>query len=371
MDVTQIPGADELGELLREYRLRRTLSESPTSAVYLATQVKLGRDVALKVLRLPPTDTGQARERFQREVTVTARLAHPSIVPVHVSGERGGICYVVMQYIDGPTLAQALLARRRLELAEVVGIVTQVAAALGAAHRAGVVHRNVKPSNILSSRNSGQVYLCDFGIAKQTHATAGSEASALTVPGQSLGTPAYMAPEQIRGEAVDPRTDEYALACVAYECLTGAPPFPSRQTAVALAAHLHQPPPRVTDHVSSLSPVVADVLVTAMAKNANERYPDCETFAAALGESARQPRFRGVARWSRRPSTRPHPKPDPTPDPGSGPVVSGDTVREPVPLFLSNPPATPPKRRRLLVAVLATVAVLVVLAAVAAVVITR
>jgi serine/threonine protein kinase len=215
LDEAEAPftGPGEAAERLPGYRLVRKISETPMSSVHLAEETGLGRQVVVKVLSRRITDDPGFRERFRREVLAAARTDHPNIVPLYASGEIDGRPYLVLRYVGGGDLGRLLRAGPgRLEPGRTVRVLAQVAAALDAAHEAGVVHRDVKPGNILIDTGSDHVYLSDFGIAKV------ESAETVTSTGQFLGTANYAAPEQIVGGQVDGRTDVYALGCVIHHC---------------------------------------------------------------------------------------------------------------------------------------------------------
>lgn len=282
METTRFPNEPELGELLSDYRLIRKLATTSMSVVYQAREVALGRDVALKVLHPNIAEAEAFQRRFAREVTLAASLSHPNVIPIHAKGDREGIYYVAMQYVDGPNLAQLVRERGRLDLPTTVRIAWQVASALGEAHRRGLVHRDVKPSNVLIDTRTWHAYLCDFGIAKQV------SAEGLTLAGEFLGSTPYVAPEQIGGAELGPAADQYALGCAVYECLTGTPPYPPSDVASVLWAHMHEQPPRVADHApdADVPAAVDDVIAKAMAKGADDRYESCDAFVAALAQAA-------------------------------------------------------------------------------------
>ena len=183
------------------------------------------------------------RERFLRESRLAASLDHPNVIPIHEAGEADGVLFIAMRYVDGTDLKRLLAEEGRLDPARAVGIVERVADALDAAHEQGLVHRDVKPGNVLISK-AGHLYLSDFGLTKQ----AGSE-SGLTQTGQFMGTVEYVAPEQIQGATVDGRADQYALACVLFECLTGEVPFGRDSAAGSIYAHLEADPPSASESV--------------------------------------------------------------------------------------------------------------------------
>ncbi|OPG07199.1 hypothetical protein B1L11_31250 [Microbispora sp. GKU 823] len=272
------PTRPELQRLLPGYRLIRRLSQTPMSEVHLAEEVGLAnRRVALKVLNPSVCDQPSFRERFHREVKSAARLGHPNVIPIHQAGEAGPLLYLVMPYVEGTDLAGLLRAEGPLGLARTARIIRQVAAALDAAHGKGLVHRDVKPHNILIDRDSGHVYLCDFGIAKHV-------ADETSSAGQFIGTIDYASPEQIQGRKVDERTDVYSLGCVLYQCLTGRRPYPEPVPVSVMWAHLHAPPPRVTDSCPNLDSRIDDIVATALAKKPDDRFTGCAELAARLAE---------------------------------------------------------------------------------------
>src|SRR5881397_3895163 len=201
------------------YALERELGRGGMAVVYLARDVRLDRSVAIKLL--PPELAAQdkLRDRFMREARTAARLSHPHIVPIHAVDEVGGFVFYVMAYVDGETLAERVMSRGPLPPAEATRVLREVAWALAYAHAQGVVHRDVKPANILLERGTGRAMVTDFGIARL------AAASGETAVGELLGTPEYMSPEQAGGDVVDGRSDLYALGAVGFFALTGRPPF--------------------------------------------------------------------------------------------------------------------------------------------------
>ena len=268
------PGARVAG-----YVLERLVGVGGMAAVYQARDERLGRVVALKLLA---GDEG-VRMRFVREARAVAAVDHPNIIPVYAAGEADGMQFIAMRFVAGDTLQGIIRASGSLSPRRAAAFISPVASALDAAHAAGLVHRDVKPGNVLvDSRRGGpeHAYLTDFGIAR-----AMLSAGTLTVAGQFLGTPDYAAPEQVNGQPVDGRADQYALACVAFEVLSGSVPFKREMPIAVLYAHLSTPPPRLTSVRPDLPPAVDDVLVRAMAKDPGERYPTCADFADALREA--------------------------------------------------------------------------------------
>ena len=269
-----------LGTELAGYRLEALLGRGGMGVVYRARDLALDRDVALKLLAPHLAEDVSFRERFLTESRVAASLEHPNVVPIHDAGEIEGQLYIVMRLVVGSDL-KVVLREGPLEPARAVGIVEQIAGALDAAHARGLVHRDVKPSNVLLDEH-GHVYLADFGLSRYL----GDAASPLG-PGRSLGTADYVAPEQIRCQEVDGRTDVYALGCLLYETLAGQPPFRRGTDAATLYAQLEDPPPTL--------PGLEQVLPKALAKDPADRYPTCGDFAATPARhSASEPK---PARW--------------------------------------------------------------------------
>jgi len=257
--------------------------------VWKAYDTSMNRVVALKVLPPNFADDEQYQVRFKREAEMAAGLDEPHVVPIHDSGEIDGRLYVTMRLIDGKTVAD-LLEEGPMAPERAVWIVEQIAAALNAAHRVGLVHRDVKPSNILVT-DDDFAYLIDFGIARVAGATK------LTSTGAAIGTVAYMAPERFTSDSADQRADTYALACVLCECLTGVQPFPGDSVERQLAGHLTLPVPRPSTMRPGLPPQMDDVIAKGMAKNPDDRYGTTKEFAnaarAALGPASSQHHLSG------------------------------------------------------------------------------
>jgi Protein kinase domain/WD40-like Beta Propeller Repeat len=267
-----------IGAELAGYRLERELGRGGMGVVYLATDLRLGRTVAVKLLSPELSGDEQFRERFIRESRTAAGLEHPNIVPIHAAGEQDGVLFLAMRFIDGSDLRGALERDGRLEPARTARICQQVAAALDAAHRAGLVHRDVKPGNVLLGRpdDGDHAYLSDFGLTKQA-----SSMSGLTATGQLVGTLDYVAPEIIEGRPPDGRADQYALACMAFEMLTGAPPFRREAEAATLWAHIRDAPPELPPDIEGRD-AIGPVLARGLAKDPAGRYPSAGDFAGAL-----------------------------------------------------------------------------------------
>ena len=255
------------------------------AVVYRARDVRLGRWVALKVLAEDLARDDAFRRRFIRESRAAATVDHPNIIPIFDAGEAGGVLFIAMRYVGGQDVHSLLNRAGPLPAARAAGIVAQVASALDAAHACGLVHRDVKPANMLlgglaEDGSEDHVYLSDFGISKTSQATTN-----LTLAGQVLGTLNYLAPEQIEGRTVDGRADAYSLACAAFEMLAGAPPFRRDQSLAVMWAQLSAPPPALTSARPDLPAAVDQVMFRGLAKIPEDRYPSCRAFAAALQEA--------------------------------------------------------------------------------------
>ena len=276
------------------YRLEAQIGQGGMAVVYRARDERLDRRVALKLLVPALAMDAAFRQRFIRESRAAAAVDHPNIIPIYEAGEAGGSLFIAMRYVQGGDVKSLLERRGPLPAWRAWSIISQVAAALDAAHAYGLVHRDVKPANMLldtTGAAAGQgrvlpddrpehVYLSDFGISKQSLA-----ASNLTMSGQFVGTLDYIAPEQIDGHNVDGRADQYSLACAAYELLSGTPPFRREQGLAMITAHLAEPPPSLAARRDDLPAVVDRVLASAMAKSPDGRYATCAQFATDLGRS--------------------------------------------------------------------------------------
>jgi serine/threonine protein kinase len=267
------------GSRVAGYLLDRQVGVGGMAVVYRALDENLGRVVALKVLSASLADDPAARERFVREARTVATVEHPHIIPVYAAGQDGGLLFIAMRFVAGPDLRTLIRMDGPLPVRRAAAFVSDMASALDAAHAVGVVHRDVKPANVLVDSQTGRrehSYLTDFGVARL------QSVGSLTKAGQFVGTPNYAAPEQISGPSVDGRTDEYALACVAYELLTGSVPFRREEQLAVIYAHLQAPPPRATATRPDLPPSVDDVLARGLAKAPDDRYDNCGDFADAL-----------------------------------------------------------------------------------------
>jgi Protein kinase domain len=270
------------GSRIAGYLIEEQIGRGGMAVVYRASDPRLSRPVALKILA--PEFVGDAayRQRFIREMRAAVAVDHPHIVPVFDAGEADGALFIAMRYVSGQDLRTLLDTERKLPAARVVHIVTQVASALDEAHSRGLIHRDVKPGNMLigTVAGSGQpdhVYLSDFGLSKPTLSSAN-----LTLTGQFLGTIDYMAPEQVEGRPIDGRADLYSLACTTFEMLAGGPPFKRDQGLAVMWAQLSAAAPSLRAERPDLSAAVDQVIARALAKSPDDRYPTCTAFATAL-----------------------------------------------------------------------------------------
>jgi serine/threonine-protein kinase len=271
---------DLAGQTLGQYQLQTLVGMGGMGAVYRATQVSLNRAVAVKVLAPSLAAEASYAERFSREAQIAATLEHPNIVPVYDYGSDNGLNYVVMRYLTGGSLADRMEKVERPTLAETVSIIERLAAALHHAHSQGIVHRDIKASNVMFDEH-GTPFLVDFGIAKLL-----GSASGLTGTGVMMGTPLYMAPEQWRAEGITAETDQYALGVLAYGMITGHMPFNATTPYALMQQHINDAPPPPTTYRQDLPAALQPVLDRALAKEAPERYPSITAFAQALATAA-------------------------------------------------------------------------------------
>jgi hypothetical protein len=275
-----------VGTEVAGYRIVEQAGSGGMGVVYRAEETGLGgRPVALKLLPAALAGDPDFRARFLREMRVAAAIDHPNIVPIYRAGEDRGRLYLAMRYVHASDLRRLLEAEGRLTPERALAILDQVARALDAAHARGLVHRDVKPGNILLAppvfdSDAEHIYLVDFGLARSD-----SDDRSLGGGGSFLGTPRYAAPEQAAGRPVDGRTDGYALGCVLYECLTGQPPFPGGSGEAILLAHLEASPPRVTALRPDLPPAIDQVVARAMAKDPATRFPTCRALLTAARQA--------------------------------------------------------------------------------------
>jgi streptogramin lyase len=270
------------GTVFAGHRIEALAGRGGMGVVYRATHLGLGRTVALKVIAPTLTEDDAARQRFLRESKIAASIDHPHVIPVYYTGEDEGVAYIAMRYVPGDDLRSLVRKVGPLPPHDAARITQQTAAALDAAHASGLVHRDVKPANVLLGQGE-HVYLSDFGLSKRTLSVDGETGS-----GQWVGTLDYVAPEQIRGERPDARADVYALGGVLYFALTGGAPFPRDGDEAKLWAHLREPPPRPSDQVEGLPPDLDGVVARAMAKRAADRFPSAGDLGRAAVAAAEQ-----------------------------------------------------------------------------------
>ena len=270
------------GSVLADFRVEDVVGRGGMGVVYQAVQLSLGRPVALKLIAPHLAGEEGFRERFVKESRLSASLDHPHIVPVYGAGEADGVPYIAMRFVQGINLRAAIARSGRLDPVRAVRLIQQVASALDSAHARGLVHRDVKPANILISQEDGageHAYLTDFGVTKRRSAT-----ETPTVTGEWVGTLDYVAPEQLRGERVDGRADTYSLGCVLFECLTGRVPFPRDEDVAKMWAHISDVPPLATELAPEVPAALSEVIQRVMAKTPMERFPATGDFGrAALG----------------------------------------------------------------------------------------
>ena len=268
--------ADRIGTTIAGYRVESLLSRGGMGEVYLAEQDAPKRKVALKLLSPELSSDAGFRERFARESEAAASIDHPNVIPIHQSGQANGTLFIAMRYVEGTDLRTLLAEQGPLPPERAVHICAQIAEALQAAHERGLVHRDVKPANILIGR-SDHAYLSDFGLIRRTEVSSG-----ITKTGQFMGTLDYASPEQFEGTQLGPPTDVYSLGCVFYECLVGAPPFRREQDAAVMYAHLHDPPPSALAQRPELPQWVDQVIEKAMAKRPADRFATAGELATTL-----------------------------------------------------------------------------------------
>ena len=261
-------------------RIEGVAGRGGMGVIYRATEVGLGRPVAVKLIAAERASDEAFRFRFERESRLTASIDHPNVIPVYAAGEEDGVLYLVMRFVAGTDLRSLLREEIRLKPDRATAIVAQVASGLDAAHAAGLVHRDVKPANVLID-DAGHVYLSDFGITRTVDGD-----TRLTDSGEWVGTVDFMAPEHLEGRDTDARTDVYALGCVLYTALTGTPPFRRDTAAQTISAHLHQRPPRPSK-TEGVPESFDRVIARALAKEPAGRYPSAGDLARAASAAAR------------------------------------------------------------------------------------
>lgn len=265
------------GQIFGNYRIAEIVGEGGFATVYLADDIRpaMSRRVAIKVLGDQFATDPAFRDRFARESRLAANLDHPNIVPIFDAGESDGRLYIAMRFVEGIDLKERL-TNGPLPPREAIAVVRQIASALDLAHRTGLIHRDVKPGNVLMAHGqTSQVYLADFGITKET-----SDGTEFTQTGLFLGTLSYASPEQIDGQPLDGRSDQYALGCLLFESLTGHPPFQGTLQAV-IGAHVSKQPPSLSREVPGVPPAMDGVISRALAKDPSARFPTCQALVEA------------------------------------------------------------------------------------------
>jgi len=283
--IPSVPGpelVDELAKRLQDavgehYRIERTLGAGGFAVVYLARDLNLKRKLAVKVLSPDLITSKTVLERFRREAETVAQLSHPHIVPLHFIGQKDDLLYLAMECIDGGSLADWIDRDGKLKTEDAIRVISEVASALGYAHKRGVIHRDIKPHNVLIEAETGRTLVTDFGIART------AEGSSLTASGMLVGTPAYLSPEQVTGAPTDHRADIYALGVMAYEMLTGQPPFTGPTPTAVLMKRLSEAPTPIGRLRPDVPPVLRDVIEGMLAQNPDERFQSGAEIVRALG----------------------------------------------------------------------------------------
>jgi serine/threonine protein kinase len=274
-----------VGSSFAGYRIEGVIGRGGMVVLYYATQLSLERRVALKLISPEFADDRLFRERFKREARLAALIDHPNVIPVYEAGEWEGQLFLAMRYVDGTDLGAIIACEEKLHPRQAAPIIAQVASALHAAHERGLVHRDVKPGNVLIENRDGapHAYVTDFGLSKLTSSTTG-----LTRTGRWVGTVDYAAPEQVQAGQTDARTDVYALGCVLYEALTGQVPFPRSREVSKIVAHVSEPPPPISDFAPDCpgEPELSEIVRRAMAKDPADRYQSAGDLARAVTVAA-------------------------------------------------------------------------------------
>ncbi|MEV5500029.1 protein kinase [Nonomuraea fuscirosea] len=317
-----------IGQEVAGYYIEDIVGKGGMAVVYLALDPRLSRRVALKILNPVLSVDDRFRQRFILESRTVASIEHPNIIPIYeANADADGVLYIAMRYVDGLDMRRLIYDRGPLPIGQANQIFAQVAAALDAAHAHDLIHRDVKPANILLAGD--HVYLTDFGITKHR-----SSISGLTQTDQFIGTPRYMSPEQINKEHIDGRCDQYALGCVVYEGLSARLPFQRENDIALLWAHLAEQPTPLSQIRPELPPQVDAVMMRALAKSPEQRYASCTEFVTALRDAIGGPRYDAFGgpgsgpHLVPRPGTSPHSGPYPVQQPPAGPIsgpISGPT----------------------------------------------
>jgi serine/threonine protein kinase len=271
------------GDMFGAYRIEATIGQGAMGIVYGAIRADSGSDdqVALKVLRRELATDGEYRERFRREARAASTVAHPHLVPVLEAGEVGGVAFVAMPLVDGRALEEVIHRDGPLTPGQVARVAREIGGALDALHAVGLMHRDVKPANVLVTRDGGSSMLTDFGLAK---GTAGYQT--VTAPGGVAGTLEYVAPERIRGERATPASDLYSLGCTLFECVAGSPPFPGANQMTILMGHLQEEAPNPSWQRAGLDERFGEAVVAALAKDPDARPRSGAEYAGLLARAA-------------------------------------------------------------------------------------
>jgi Protein kinase domain len=305
---TELAAGDEFAG----YRIESRLGRGGMGILYLAVEPGLERRVALKLIAPEAAADDVFARRFAEESRIAASIEHPNVVPIYAAGEEGGVPWIAMRYVAGSDLGRRIAREGRLDPAQAAALIAQIGNGLDAIHQAGLVHRDVKPANVLLSGDPGSehAYITDFGVARNVATQSG-----LTQTGRFVGTLDYVAPEQISGEPIDARVDVYALGCLLFKLLTGEVPFPREGEAARLYAHLNDPPPAPSLYQPSISMALDDVVARAMSKEPGDRYPSAGDLGraaqAALSGTAVSIPERTVATGAA--ATRERERPEPSP----------------------------------------------------------
>jgi serine/threonine protein kinase len=279
------PRALEPTEIIAGYRIESVLGRGGMGVVYRATQLSLDRPVAIKLIAPERAADAVYRERFKLESRAAAAIEHPNVIPVYEAGEDAGVLFIAMRLVEGVDLAAVLARGGAIEPRRATALLAQLGAAIDVAHAYRLVHRDVKPANVLLTFDEPEhLYLTDFGVARRLGAVTRA-----TDAGQWVGTIDYLAPEQIRGEGVDGAVDVYAATCVLYHCLTGQVPFPRYNEAAQLWAHINAAPPAPSQLVGSLPSAIDGVIARGMAKNPRDRFGSATELARACSEALAVP----------------------------------------------------------------------------------
>src|SRR3954468_10859831 len=304
MTAPEEPNVDELAARLQDalgdnYRVEKPLGAGGFAVVFLVRDLSLKRSLAVKVLSPDLVSSRNVMERFRREAETVAQLSHPNIVPLHFIGQKDDLLYLAMACIDGGSVADRLEKEGPLPIADASRIIAEVASALAHAHKRGVIHRDIKPQNVLLDSDSGRALVTDFGIARTAD-------SSLTATGMFVGTPTYLAPEQVTGEPSDHRADIYALGVMAYEILAGRPPFDGATPTAILMKRLAGPPESITSVRKDVPPELANVIDACLASDPEQRFQSAADIVAALGgDASRTPTMPGGRIVKRPPKRKP------------------------------------------------------------------